>query len=250
MAAWRQVYRMAVCPHGSAQQAAGWAAVTAWLRQQTGMPLAWRPVEDYLRLGEAVAARAAVVYADPARALFLADRHGFVPVAAATDVDGVFVVAARGGEGGLEAMDAAPLVVVPGTFATALGLYTLHQRGLRPRVQPAATWQQVVRRVLTGQSRFGLLCEATYRALALRTLRLLRLVDGPWNTSAAHVWLVRRSHARLGQQLEETLLGMHDHPAGRALLSEIGVTGWRRPTGELETVRHIVAWARNTVRYD
>lgn len=247
MTAWRQVYRMAVCPHGSAQQAAGWVALTAWLRQQTGVPLVWLPDEDYLRLGEAAAA---VVYADPARALFLADRHGFVPVAAATDVDGVFVVAASDEEGGLEAMDAASLVVVPGTFATALGLYTLHQRGLHPRLQPAATWQQVVRQVLTGQSRFGLLCEATYRALALRTLRLLQLVAGPWNTSAAHVWLVRRSHAYLGQQLEETLLGMHNQAAGRALLSEIGVTGWRRPTGELETVRHIVAWVRNTVQYD
>ncbi len=249
--AWRQVYRVAICPHGSAQQAAGWVAVIAWLRQQIGQPLVWHPVEGYLSLGEAAALRAVVVYADPARALFLADQHGFVPVAAATDADGVFVVSARDGESGsLETINAAPLAVVPGIFATALGLYTLYQRGLRPQVAPAATWQQAIRRVLERQDRFGLLCEATYRAFSVRTLRLLRLVAGPWNTSAAHVWLVRRGYAQLGQQLEEALLGMHDDTAGRALLGEIGVTGWRRSMGELESVRHIVAWTRNAVRYD
>ncbi len=218
--------------------------MVAYLRRRVGEPLVWRPLVEFPQTDEEALLRAAVVYADPARALTLADKHEFVPVVAATDVDGVFLVAPRGAAARLEAADGARLAVVPGTFATALGLYTLYQRGLRPRVVPAASWQQAIRWVLSGGCALGLLCEATYRALALRTLRALQVVAGPWNTPAAHVWLVRRAYPALGQRLEEALLAMHVDAEGRALLASLGVTGWQRYPGELETVRHIVAWAR------
>ncbi len=242
-------YWLATCPHGGGREITAWAATVAYLRQRVGEPLVWRPSVDFLHVGEEALLRAAVVYADPARALTLADQHGFVPVVAATDVDGVFLVTSRGATATVEAAEGARVAVVPGTFATALGLYTLYQRGLRPRVVPAASWQQAVRWVLSGNCALGLLCEATYRALALRTLRALRVVAGPWNTPAAHVWLVRRAYPALGQRLEEALLAMNEDAEGRALLVSLGVTGWRRPAGELETVRHIVAWARTSIHY-
>ncbi len=242
-------YRVAVCPHGGGRETAAWAATMAYLRQRVGKPLVWHPAVDFLQMGEEALLRAAVVYADPARALTLADQHGFVPVVAATDVDGVFLVTARGAVATVETAEGARVAVVPGTFATALGLYTLHQRGLRPQAVPAALWQQAIRWVLAGDCTLGLLCEGTYRALTLRTLRALRVVAGPWNAPAAHVWLVRRAYPALGQRLEEALLAMNEDDEGRALLASLGVTGWRRLGGELEAVRHIVAWARAEVVY-
>ena len=251
MAKWSEPrYRLATCPHGGGREVAAWAETVAYLRQRVGEPLVWRPSVDFLQVGEEALLRAAVVYADPARALMLADQHGFVPVVAATDVDGAFLVAARGAAATVEAAEGARVAVVPGTFVTALGLYTLYQRGLRPKAVPAASWQQAIRWVLSGDCALGLLCEATYRALALRTLRALRVIAGPWNTPAAHVWLVRRAYPALGQRLEEVLLAMNEDAQGRALLTSLGVTGWRRHAGELETVRHLVAWVRAEIVYN
>ena len=237
-------YRLAVCPHGGGRETAAWAGMVAYLRRRVGAPLVWRPAVDFLQWGEEVL-RAAVVYADPARGLVLADKHGFVPVAASTDVEGAFLVTRRGGAASLEAAEGARVAVVPGTFATALGLYTLYRRGLHPQPVPAASWQQAMRWVLSGECALGVLCEATYRMLALRTLRALRVVAGPWNAAAAHVWLVRRAYPTLGQRLEEALLAMGDEAEGRDLLAALGVTGWRRPASTYTEIRHILTQAKS-----
>ena len=235
--------RVSVCPHGGGREVAAWAAAIAYLRTRTSLPLGWFPAVDFSPAERGVLSQTAAVYADPALAFTLADRHGFVPVAAATDPDGVFLVARRDVPATMEDVEGARVAVLPGTFAAVLGLGTLLQRGLRPRPVPASSWQQAVRWVLSGECALGLLCEATYRILALRTLRSLRVVAGPWNASVAHLWLVRRDHSLLAQRLEEALLAMDDDAEGRSLLAMLGVTGWRRPAGELETARHILTQA-------
>jgi len=243
-------FRVSVCPHGGGREIAAWAEAIAYLRVRTALPLGWLPAVDFSRAEREAWPQAAVVYADPAAGLALTDKHDFVPVAAATDVDGVFLITARGREASLDAVHGERLAVVPATFAAALGVHTLYQRGLRPRPVASTSWQQVIRRVLSGDCAFGLLCEATYRMLSLRTLRLLHIVTGPWNTPAAHVWLARRAHPLLGLRLEDALLTMHDNAEGRSLLAALGVTGWRRPAGQLEAARPMVAWERTHVRYE
>jgi len=216
--------------------------MTAYLRERMDVPLTWLPAMDFRDL-DAAAQQDAIAYADPARALGLAEQHGFVPVVAATDADGVFLVTSRGAPVTPEAVEGARVAVAAGTFAAALGLHTLYQRGLRPHPVVFSSWQQAVRSVLSGDCAFALLYEATYRLLALRTLRLLQVAAGPWNVATAHLWLVRGDEPLLGLRLTEVLLAMEADPEGRALLTAIGVTGWRRATNELDAAKRVLAQA-------
>lgn len=127
-------------------------------------------------------------------------------------------------------------------FATHLELFLL-QENVVSQVTDVVwrpSWIQVVRAVMRGEVRFGLLYQDIYTGLSGLAREQIRVFYESHTRYATHMMMLHSQRASLQETREQTLFSMHREPEGTALLRELRLGRWV-PHPSLEMIERIVS---------
>ncbi len=237
-----------VCPHDMVKSMQSWLALTTYLRQALEVPVTLAPVTDFEAFYRQALPQAELAFVNPLDAWRLVHEQGFIPVARTELYDEVvFITAPDAPEAALEDLAGQPLAAVDKQFATYLGLYILHTKGIGP-VHPVwkPSWVQVIRAVMTHQAPFGLLYHDFYTQLSPLTRAQFRVVFESHTRYATHMMLLHPAREDLRPRLQQVLVGMSHDPQGAALLQELRLGRWV-PTDDLGDIDRIIGQVRDLV---
>lgn len=235
---------LAVCPHDMMRNPEGWRRLVAYLSGHLGVTVAFRPALDFAEFQHASIA-ADIAYANALDALALTGRHGFRPLVRPTDTYDEAVLVARLDDPApsLEALGGAEVATVEGLLPTRLALRMLRARGITPgALINRDSWLSVVRAVWAGEAPYGILYCDAYEELSHQARAMVQVIMVTSERCAYHVMCGGPGLGANAGGLADTLVAMAGDAAGREVLIELRLVGWRAVSADdLATMRAALA---------
>jgi hypothetical protein len=233
-----------VCPHDTARNPQGWQRFTQRMAARLGLSIHFEACPDFASFRRGMAG-ADLVYANPADALHLIDRHGFSPLARPADTydEAVLVCGPAGPLPQLYALHGSTVVSVKQLLPTQLALAALRERGVTPaNVAHRDSWLSVVRSVWNGEAPFGILYRDAYEELSPQGREMIRVMETTDARAAFHMMLARPEIDAALATAAVGLMALSSSPEGRSALAELSISAWL-PVGDddLAAMRKIVA---------
>lgn len=213
---------MMVCPHDTAKNPERWFLFAQFLSQGTGHSVRFEQSLDFAEF-QAGMAQADLVYANPQHALKLAEEHGYLPIARASNLfDEAVLVTCAECEAAAADFHQAHVATVPSMLVTQVALKSLARNGIVPQdLQPAASWMGVVQALYKGKARFGILYKDFYEGMSKLSRKQVRMVSETAERSVYHCFMLAPRPAEQAAAMQQVLLGMADDPKGAAILQDL-----------------------------
>lgn len=231
--------RLMVCPHDTIRHAEGWYLLIQYLTRKTEATFHYDLALDFADFGERYTT-AELVYANPAHAMRLVNA-GYAPIAAPVDVydEALLVAGAHVATTGIQAIHGAPLATVEPLLPTKLALLLLAREGVTPGdLVGCESWLSVVRSLWNGDVSYGILYRDAYLELSDQGKSLVQILAETCERLAFHIFCASPTIGNLAEHIGALLLAMADDPAGRDILAQLGIPGWRViPDIEIRTLR-------------
>ncbi len=221
---------LSVCPHDTAKNPDRWFTFAQYLGQQLeATRIRFSPsagFADYHRRIES----ADIVYANPQDTFNLCTGHGFHVVARASNLfDEVVIVAnsrmsALTPNLSLRSVAGREVASVPSMLPTCLALAKLRMDGVVPaRLVGKDSWLAVMNAVARNEVPFGFIYKDYFDGLGRLSRKMVRVLDETNEGSVYHSFLLNPRRESQRGPVTRVLLGMHETPRGKAVLSELGM---------------------------
>lgn len=220
---------MVVCPHDSVRNTEGWHRLSQYLAGYIGLELHCALALDFTDFYGRYA-EADLVYASPGDALTLIDQYGFAPLVRPTDTydEALIITSLDVPAQTVEALDGSALAAIEGSLPTRLALRMLQSRGIVPGpLVGRDSWLSVVRAVWGGEAPFGILYQDAYDALSPQGKAMVQVVTATSERCAFHVLCAAPGLGANAGAFADTLVAMAGDAAGRDVLADMHLVGWR-----------------------
>ncbi len=233
--------KFSVCPHDIVKQMKTWLAFGAYLQRALDHPITLEPVTDFAVFYQESLPHAELAFVNPMDAWHLVNERGFRPMFRTELYDEVvFITHPENLNASLEDFHGQVVAAVDRQFATYLGLYILQEKGIRVAGmawQPS--WLQVIRTIMTGQVKYGVLYRDFYTGLTHLSRQQIRVVYESNSRYATHMMLLHPEREAWRERLHRVLASMHEDAEGASLLETLRLKRWV-PISDLGHIEHIV----------
>lgn len=241
-----QHWNMMVCPHDTAKNPERWFVFAQYLSQrlitdQTALAVRFTQSLDFAEFQAGMAA-ADLVYANPQHALVLAEKHGYLPLARASNLyDEAVCVTCADCDATLKDMDQSSVVSVTSMLVTQVALKALARQAVAPaQLQPAATWMAVVQSIYRGEARFGILYKDFYQGMSPLSRKQIKVLAETEEQTVYHSFMLAPQHAMQLECVRDIMLSMSSDARGVDILAELSMQSLVPVGGsDLESIREL-----------
>ncbi len=241
-----QHWNMMVCPHDTAKNPERWFVFAQYLSQhliahETAVAVRFTQSLDFAEF-QAGMATADLVYANPQHALVLAEKHGYLPLARASNLyDEAVCVTCADCDATIQDMDQSSVVSVTSMLVTQVALKALARQAVAPaQLQPAATWMAVVQSIYRGEARFGILYKDFYQGMSPLSRKQIKVLAETEEQTVYHSFMLAPQHGTQLERIRDIMLSMSSDARGADILAELSMQSLVPVGGsDLESIREL-----------
>ncbi|MFP5269730.1 phosphate/phosphite/phosphonate ABC transporter substrate-binding protein [Coleofasciculus sp.] len=223
-----------ICPHDTAKKPDRWFRFVQYLNNQLDVKVHLDVSLDFQDFHQHLE-QADIVYANPADSIRLREQQGFSAVVRPTNLyDEVVYIANQDiANPTLESLQGKTIATVISMLPSKVALHSLKEKGIAPaQILDKSSWLGVVNSVSKNEAPFGIVYKDTYKELSANTKAMVNAFAESEEKVIFHGIYISPNAMDHKSQLERILLDMNTTPAGKDVLQELNIEGWRKTTSE------------------
>ncbi|NPA41010.1 MAG: phosphate/phosphite/phosphonate ABC transporter substrate-binding protein [Aquificae bacterium] len=216
---------IAVCPHDSTKNKVNWLYFITYLSQKTGLDITMDQCFDFDCYYDSFE-RVDMTYSSPLDALRIHREREFVPIAGNDNYDEVVIIAKKGEETTLEAMQGKKVLAVKGQFASYLGRKILKDKGIKVDIELRDSWQNVLSGVSRGEAPYGFLYKDFWEQLSDLSKRGVDVVLESNEKVSSHLLMIAPELAQFKSTILYALKEMPEDEEGAKIMKQLRIGSW------------------------
>ncbi|MEH6577836.1 MAG: PhnD/SsuA/transferrin family substrate-binding protein [Amphritea sp.] len=217
-----------VTPSDTANSAERWYELAIYLSRQLDIPFKLDTAIDMADFRKRLPS-SSLAYVPPQEVTRLTSTHNFMPLCRPDDCyeEVVLVSSIHATDKNLQGFNGTVIAGIAGSFPNRLGLTLLKKKGIHPAsVANKESWLQVLKALQQQEQHYALLSKSFLSELNALSKSNIQVIASSKTQKAFSLFMLNPCLTDSYAALENALLTMHHHDAGKDVLSRHGLANW------------------------